>query len=268
MSRAESDAVRGQGSVRVLGLGPGRAEQLTDEARAALERADHVLGYHTYLARLPALQGKLLEGKTLHGSDNGDELVRARHALELAAEGAHVALVSGGDPGVFGMAAAVFEALDGAPDAQRALDVAVLPGVTAMLAAAARLGAPLGNDFCAINLSDNLKPWALIERRLELAAQAGFVIALYNPASRARPAQIHSAFERLRAHRAASAPVAFAKAVGRPDEELVVTTLGEADPSHADMRTLVVVGSEATRRIERPSGPAWLYTPRSIDGAS
>jgi precorrin-3B C17-methyltransferase len=251
------------GSVRVLGLGPGGAEQLTQEARSALERAEHVLGYHTYLSRLPAL-----EGKVLHGSDNGDELGRARHALELAAQGAHVAIVSGGDPGVFGMAAAVFEALEHAPEAQRALDVVVLPGVTAMLAAAARLGAPLGNDFCAINLSDNLKPWPLIERRLELAAQAGFVIALYNPASRARPMQVHAAFARLRQHRAASAPVAFAKAVGRPDEELALTTLGEADPSQADMRTLIVIGNEATRRIERPSGRAWLYTPRRIDEAS
>lgn len=251
------------GSVRVLGLGPGCAEQLTGEARAALERAEHVLGYHTYLSRLPAL-----DGKVLHGSDNGDELSRARHALELAARGAHVAIVSGGDPGVFGMAAAVFEALEHGPEAHRALDVAVLPGVTAMLAAAARLGAPLGNDFCAINLSDNLKPWPVIERRLELAAQAGFVIALYNPASRARPAQVHAAFARLRQHRAGSAPVAFAKAVGRPDEELVLTSLDEADPRQADMRTLIVIGTEATRRIDRPSGPPWLYTPRRIGEAS
>ena len=263
MPSADARSDRSGGSLRVLGLGPGGPDQLTDEARAALARAEHVLGYHTYLARLPAL-----EGKVLHGSDNGDELSRARHALELAAQGAHVAVVSGGDPGVFGMAAAVFEALDDAPEAQRALDVAVLPGVTAMLAAAARLGAPLGNDFCAINLSDNLKPWSVIERRLELAAQAGFVIALYNPASRARPSQVHAAFERLRAHRAASAPVAFATAVGRADEELLLTTLGEADPAQADMRTLVVIGSEATRRIERPSGRAWLYTPRRIGGAS
>lgn len=257
MSRAEA------GSLRVLGLGPGSADQLTPEARAALDRADHVLGYHTYLARLPTL-----EGKTLHGSDNGDELARARHGLELAARGARVAIVSGGDPGVFGMAAAVFEALEQGPEGHRALDVAVLPGVTAMLAAAARVGAPLGNDFCAINLSDNLKPWAVIARRLELAAQAGFVIALYNPASRARPAQLAAAFESLRRQRAASAPVAFVKAVGRPDEELALTTLGEADPTNADMRTLIIVGSEATRRIERPSGQAWLYTPRRIDEAS
>jgi precorrin-3B C17-methyltransferase len=250
------------GSLRVLGLGPGPREWLTDEARAALDSAEHVLGYHSYLARLPEL-----EGQVLHGSDNGDELARARHALELAAGGARVAIVSGGDPGVFGMAAAVFEAIERGPEALRALDVAVLPGVTAMLAAAARLGAPLGNDFCVINLSNNLKPWFVIERRLAAAAQADFVIALYNPASRARPQQVHTAFELLRQHRPPSTLVALAQAVGRADEELRVTTLAEADPGQADMRTLVIVGAESTRLIARPSGRPWLYTPRFIDEA-
>jgi precorrin-3B C17-methyltransferase len=256
MSRVEP------GSLRVLGLGPGPSRYLTEETRLALAKAEHVVGYHTYLARLPEL-----EGKVLHGSDNGDELDRARQGLELALSGAHVAIVSGGDPGVFGMAAAVFEAIDAGPPAYRSLDVEVLPGVTAMLAAAARLGAPLGNDFCAINLSNNLKPWSVIEQRLTLAARADFVIALYNPASRTRPTQIHEAFALLRAHRAEHAPVAFASAVGRADEELLVTTLGRADPSLADMRTLVVIGTAATRPIERASGSAWLYTPRHIDEA-
>lgn len=251
------------GSLRVLGIGPGAAEQLTPEAAAALEQAEHVLGYHTYLSRLGALRGK-----QRHGSDNGDELARARHGLELAAQGARVAIISGGDAGVFGMAAAVFEAIEQGPEAWRELDVAVLPGVTAMLAAAARLGAPLGNDFCAINLSDNLKPWSLIERRLELAARAGFVIALYNPASRARPTQVHAAITLLRAHRPASTQVALARAVGRADEALLVTSLGEVDPSLADMRTLILVGAESTRRITRRSGPPWLYTPRSVESAS
>jgi precorrin-3B C17-methyltransferase len=251
-----------RGWLRVLGLGPGPSEWLTDETRAALHAAEHILGYTTYLARLPAL-----EGKTLHGSDNGDELARARHALELAASGARVAVVSGGDAGVFGMAAAVFEALDGGPAELRELDVQVLPGVTAMLAAAARLGAPLGNDFCAINLSDNLKPWAVVEHRLVCAARADFVIALYNPASRARPTQVHAAFEVLRALRPPSTLVIFAKAVGRPDEELSVTTLGDADPSQADMRTLLLVGAAATRIIERPRGGPWVYTPRRIEAS-
>jgi precorrin-3B C17-methyltransferase len=256
MSRVEA------GSLRVLGLGPGPSHYLTEETRLALGRAEHIVGYHTYLARLPPLAGKVL-----HGSDNGDELARAREALELARAGSHVAIVSGGDPGVFGMAAAVFEAIDTGPAAYRSLDVVVLPGVTAMLAAAARLGAPLGNDFCAINLSNNLKPWSVIEQRLVLAARADFVIALYNPASRARPEQIHAAFALLREHRTEHAPVAFASAVGRPDEDLWLTTLGHADPSRADMRTLVVIGTAATRSIERASGSAWLYTPRHIDEA-
>jgi precorrin-3B C17-methyltransferase len=247
-----------RGWVRVVGLGPGPSGWLTDEARAVLDSAEHVVGYHTYLARLPRR-----DGQTLHGSDNGDELARARHALELALAGARVAVVSGGDPGVFGMAAAVCEVLDAAPS-WRALDVAVVPGVTAMLAAAARLGAPLGNDFCAINLSDNLKPWAVVERRLELAARADFVIALYNPASRARPDQVFAAFELLRRHRAPETLVAFATAVGRPDEALHVTRLADADPSRADMRTLVLIGATATRLIERPAGTPWVYTPRFV----
>jgi precorrin-3B C17-methyltransferase len=230
---------------------------------SALAHATHLIGYHTYLARLP-----LLKGKVVHGSDNGDELMRARHALELALQGAHVVVVSGGDPGVFGMAAALCEALDHASPAARALDIRVLPGVTALLAAAARLGAPLGNDFCAINLSDNLKPWSVIERRLTLAAQADFVIALYNPASRTRREQIVRAFERLRAERASQTVVVFAKAVGRPDEEVVVTTLAEADPKEADMRTLVLVGATGTRVISRADRAPWVYTPRRMGCAT
>lgn len=259
MRRASTMPDPDAGSLRVLGLGPGPREWLTDEAREALGSAQHVLGYHTYLARLPELRGQVL-----HGSDNGDELARARHALELAAGGARVAIVSGGDPGVFGMAAAVFEAIEQGPEAFRTLDVSVLPGVTAVLAAAARLGAPLGNDFCVINLSNNLKPWSVIERRLAAAADADFVIALYNPASRARPRQVHGAFELLRRHRRASTLVAVAKAIGRSDEELSVTTLAEVDPGQADMRTLIIVGAESTRLIARPSGLPWLYTPRFV----
>jgi precorrin-3B C17-methyltransferase len=181
---------RGGGWLRVVGLGPAGADWRTREATMALADAEHVLGYQTYLARL----GEDTHA-TLHPSHNGDELTRAQHALELAERGSRVALVSGGDAGVFGMAAAVFEAIDLGPPPWRSLDVCVLPGVTAMLAAAARLGAPLGNVFCAINLSDNLKPWSTVERRLMLAAQAGFVIALYNPASRARPHPVHGAVD-------------------------------------------------------------------------
>jgi precorrin-3B C17-methyltransferase len=247
-----------RGAVHVIGIGPGPADWITPEASRALESATDVIGYRPYLARL------VLDGRQItHGSDNGDELERARRALELATAGANVVVVSGGDPGVFAMASAVFEAIESGPPEWRSLDVTVVPGVTAMLAAAARLGAPLGNDFCALNLSDNLKPWALIEKRLQHAAEGDFVIALYNPASKARPRQIHDAFSVLRRYQRESAVVMFAKAVGRPDEEMIITTLKAADPAVADMRTVVVIGSSATRRIERPLGKVWVYSPRA-----
>ena len=166
-----------------------------------------------------------------------------------------VAVVSGGDPGVFAMAAAICEEIEAGPDSWRALDVAIIPGITAMLAVAARIGAPLGHDFCAMSLSDNLKPWPLIERRLDAAASAGFVIALYNPVSRARPWQLGNAIERLRRHLPPTTPVVFGRAVGRADEHINVTTLDAADAANADMATLVIVGSRETRVIARPGPP-------------
>ncbi len=251
------------GWLRVVGLGPAEADWRTREVERALADAQHVVGYHTYLARVPERPGL-----TRHGSDNGDELARARRGLELAERGARVVVVSGGDAGVFGMAAAVFEAVDHGPPSWRELEITVLPAVTAMLAAAARLGAPLGNDFCAINLSDNLKPWAVLERRLALAAQADFVIALYNPASQARQEQLVQALEILRRHRTPEAVVMFARAVGRPQEQLRVTSLGAADPAWADMQTLILVGSHTTRCIPRATARPWIYTPRRLDPAS
>lgn len=249
------------GSLRVVGIGPGPARWVTPEARDALHGADHVIGYAGYLERLPAQPGQ-----RRHPSGNGDELERARLALDLAAGGARVAVVSGGDPGVFAMAAAVFEALEHGPPSWRTLDVAVLPGLTAVLAAAARVGAPLGADFCVLSLSDNLKPWATIERRLALVAEADLVIALYNPASHARPGQLARAFELLRRHRAADTVTIFARAIGRADEDVRITTLGAADGSAADMRTLVLVGATGTRRIERDGAPPWVYSPRRVEG--
>ena len=180
----------------------------------------------------------------------------------LAAEGRAVAVVSGGDPGVFAMAAALFEAVE--EDTRwLKLEIAVAPGVTAMQAAAARLGAPLGHDFCAISLSDNLKPWAIVELRLRAAAEGDFVIALYNPASQARPTHIAQAFDLLRGMKASTTPVAFARAVGRADETLTLTTLGEADARLADMATLVLIGSSETRFITREGARPWMVTPRA-----
>jgi precorrin-3B C17-methyltransferase len=250
------------GSLAVIGLGPGGPQAVTPEAVAALEQADALYGYGPYLDRVPPRAGQ-----SRHTSDNREEGARAAAALQHAAEGARVALVSGGDPGVFAMAAAVCEQVERGCDAWRALDIAVVPGVTAMLAVAAKVGAPLGHDFCAISLSDNLKPWDLIERRLDAAAGAGFVIALYNPVSRARPWQLGAAFERLRRLLPATTPVVFGRAVGRADEQVVVGALEAADPSAADMATLIIVGSSATRVIARPGLAPLVYTPRAAGEA-
>jgi precorrin-3B C17-methyltransferase len=254
---------RVSGHLAVIGLGPGDARFITPDAQAALAAADALYGYGPYLDRVPAR-----EGQSRHGSDNRQEGTRAAAALAHAAEGASVAMVSGGDPGVFAMAAAVCEELATGPQAWRCLDVTIVPGVTAMLAVAARVGAPLGHDFCALSLSDNLKPWDLIERRLDAAAGAGFVIALYNPISRARPWQLGRAFERLRGLLPPSTPVVFGRAIGRTDEQVTVTTLAAADPNAADMATLLIVGSRETHVIERPGLPPLVYTSRSAQGTS
>ncbi|MCD0416950.1 precorrin-3B C(17)-methyltransferase [Rubrivivax sp. JA1024] len=240
------------GWVTVAGLGPGSDALVTPEVSAALAEATDIVGYIPYVARVAARPGL-----RLHASDNRVEVERARHALELAAAGGRVVIVSSGDPGVFAMASALFEALEAAPQHQQ-LDIRVLPGITAMLAAAARAGAPLGHDFCAINLSDNLKPWALIEARLRAAAQADFAMAFYNPRSRSRPEGFARVLELLRDACGGERLITFARAVSTPEEQLVTVTLAEATPEMADMRTVVLVGNSATRRVGR-----WVYTPRS-----
>ncbi|MEX0338232.1 MAG: SAM-dependent methyltransferase, partial [Arenibacterium sp.] len=188
---------------------------------------------------------------------------RSQHALEMAAEGRHVVVVSSGDPGVFAMAAAVFEAVEAGPTLWRDLDIQVLPGITAMLAAAARAGAPLGHDFCAINLSDNLKPWALIEKRLRLAVEGDFAMAFYNPRSKSRPEGFARTLDILRMACGDTRPVIFARAVSTPEEEIRVVPLPEAVPEMADMRTMVIVGASNTRVIAREGAPI-VYTPRSV----
>jgi precorrin-3B C17-methyltransferase len=245
------------GRLVVLGLGPGAPGLQTPDAVAALAAATDLVGYGPYLDRVAVRADQVR-----HASDNREELDRARHALEMAASGRQVAVVSSGDAGVFAMASAVFEAVDTGPVAWRGLDIEVIPGISAMLAVAARLGAPLGHDFCAISLSDNLKPWDLVLRRLTAAAQAGFVIALYNPRSRARPGQLGEAFQLLRGILPTTTPVVFASAVSRADERIVIAPLSEADPAQADMRTLVLIGSTETRCISRDGARPWLYTPR------
>ena len=247
------------GWLKIVGLGPGSEGMVTPEVTAALLDATDVVGYVPYVNRVAPRAGLVR-----HGSDNREEIRRAEQALQLALEGHRVVVVSSGDPGVFAMAAAVFEALE-AGDAQwRALDIQVLPGISAMLAASASVGAPLGHDFCCINLSDNLKPWALIEKRLRLAAEADFAMAFYNPRSKARPAGFERTLDVLQEACGPDRLIIFARAVSTPEESVRVTTLGEATPDMADMRTLVIVGSQQTRLIER-SGSPLVYTPRSAD---
>ncbi|POR52336.1 precorrin-3 methyltransferase [Paraburkholderia eburnea] len=254
---------RARGRLTVLGLGPGRADLLTPMARTALDEATDIVGYATYVE----MAGPLRPGQVRHATDNREELQRARHAFELASEGRRVAVVSSGDPGVFAMAAAVLEALEGAEDSRwHRVDLRIVPGVSAALATAAQVGAPLGHDFCMLSLSDNLKPWAVIEKRLHHAALADLVMAFYNPISRARPWQLDRALEIVRAVRAPETRVVLGRDVGRPGESLRATTLGALQSSDVDMRTMVIVGSSATRGFSREgSGDGlreWVYTPR------
>ena len=237
----------------IAGLGPGDAHLVTPEVSTALASATDIVGYIPYVARIASR-----EGLTLHASDNRVEMDRARTALGLAEKGRKVVVVSSGDPGVFAMAAAVFEALEGQP-AWQALDIRVLPGITAMLAAAAKAGAPLGHDFCAINLSDNLKPAALIEARVRAAAGADFALAFYNPRSASRPDTFGRILDVLREVCEPERLIIFARAVSTPDEQISTVALCDATPEMADMRTVVILGNVATRRVGR-----FVYTPRSV----
>lgn len=251
------------GRLIVVGTGPGNPDQMTPQAANAIASATDFYGYFPYLDRLA-----LRPGQTRHASDNREELDRASAALQAAADGKVACVVSGGDAGVFAMAAAVCEAIEKGPAAWRAIDLEIIPGVTAMLAVAARIGAPLGHDFCAISLSDNLKPWEVIEARLRAVASAGLVIALYNPISRARPWQLDRAFDLLRDILPGTIPVVFGRAAGRPDEKILTVPLAEAKGAMADMATCVIIGSPETRIIERGEKPALLYSPRSFGKAS
>ena len=253
-----------RGKLTVLGLGPGRADLLTPMARAALDEATDIVGYATYVE----MAGPLRPGQVRHATDNREELQRARHAFELASAGRRVAVVSSGDPGVFAMAAAVLEALEASDEPRwHRVELEIVPGVSAALATAARVGAPLGHDFCMLSLSDNLKPWSVIEKRLRHAALADLAMAFYNPISRARPWQLDRALEIVREVRAPGTRVVLGRDVGRPGETLRTTTLGELESSQVDMRTMVIVGSSATRGFARgdsigEKGGEWIYTPR------
>lgn len=250
---------RRRGRLAVIGLGPGAAELMVPAVKAELARAEDVLGYETYVR----MAGPFRDDQVLHCTDNREEMQRARHAFELAAQGRSVVVVSSGDPGVFAMAAAVLEALHESSDpAWHRVDLEILPGVSASLATAAQAGAPLGHDFCVMSLSDNLKPWSIIEKRLDLAAQADLVLAFYNPISKARPHQLGVALEVVRRHREGNTPVVLGRDIGRPGQTLKVVTLAELLPEMVDMRTMVLVGSSTTCTFDRVGSGRWVYTPR------
>jgi precorrin-2 C20-methyltransferase/precorrin-3B C17-methyltransferase len=251
---------RGRGAepepgVVVVGLGPGDPAWLTPEAAEAIAGATDLVGYRPYLARIP-----VRPGQQRHASGNTVEAERSALALDLAAAGRRVVVVSSGDPGVFAMAAAVMEQ---AADGERwaGVPVQVLPGVTAAQAVAARAGAPLGHDYCVLSLSDRLKPWPVIADRVAHAAAADLVLALYNPASRSRTWQLAAVAELILRHRAPETPVVLGRAVGRADEDLRVITLAELGSAPVDMSTLVIVGSSATKVAER-GGQQVVFTPR------
>jgi len=250
---------RARGRLAVIGLGPGAAELMVPAVKAELARCTDVLGYETYVR----MAGPFRDDQVQHCTDNREEMQRARHAFELAAQGRSVVVVSSGDPGVFAMAAAVLEALHESSDpAWHQVELEILPGVSASLATAAQAGAPLGHDFCVMSLSDNLKPWSIIEKRLDLASQADLALAFYNPISRSRPWQLGRALEIVALHRTPETPVVLGRDIGRPGQTLRVTTLGQLTPEQVDMRTMVLIGSSTTCVFPRAGGGEWVYTPR------
>ena len=250
---------RPRGRLAVIGLGPGAAELMVPAVKAELARCTDVLGYETYVR----MAGPFRDDQVQHCTDNREEMQRARHAFRLAAEGRSVIVVSSGDPGVFAMAAAVLEALHESDDpAWHSVDLEILPGVSASLATAAQAGAPLGHDFCVMSLSDNLKPWSIIEKRLDLAAEADLALAFYNPISKARPWQLGRALEIVGQHRTPQTPVVLGRDIGRPGQTLRATTLGALTPDQVDMRTMVLIGSSTTCTFPRADGRSWVYTPR------
>ena len=254
-----SQVGRPRGRLAVIGLGPGAAELMVPAVKAELARCTDVLGYETYVR----MAGPFRDDQVQHCTDNREEMQRARHAFELAAQGRSVVVVSSGDPGVFAMAAAVIEALhESSEPAWHQVDLEILPGVSASLATAAQAGAPLGHDFCVMSLSDNLKPWSIIEKRLDLASQADLALAFYNPISRSRPWQLGRALEIVALHRTPQTPVVLGRDIGRPGQTLRVTTLGQLTPEQVDMRTMVLIGSSTTCVFPRAGGGEWVYTPR------
>ncbi len=249
-----------QGKLTVIGTGPGGKQWMSPEVRGIIRAATDLVGYQTYIN----LIGDLAVGKVCHASDNRVELDRSRLALDLAASGKNVVVVSSGDPGIYAMASAVFEVLEReAKPAWQSIDLHIAPGISAMQAAAAAIGAPLGHDFCAISLSDILKPWEIVAQRITAAATADFAMAFYNPVSSQRSWQLAAAKEILLKFRQPTTPVILASNLGRTGQQVKLITLAELTPELADMRTVILIGSSQTRVIPRATGGSWVYTPRS-----
>jgi cobalt-precorrin 5A hydrolase/precorrin-3B C17-methyltransferase len=248
-----------QGRLAIIGTGPGSSQWMSPEVKEILKSATDLVGYKTYLD----LVGSLAAGKQRHESDNREEIARATMALDLAATGRYVVVVSSGDPGIYAMATAVFEVLDHHHKPEwDSIDIHVAPGISAMQAAAAAVGAPLGHDFCTISLSDILKPWSIIEQRIAAAAEADFAIAFYNPVSKERTWQLADAKNILLRYRTPNTPVVLARNLGRPGQTVKVITLDQLAPDVADMRTVIIVGSSQTKIINRIDGSVSVYTPR------
>jgi cobalt-precorrin 5A hydrolase / precorrin-3B C17-methyltransferase len=247
-----------QGKLAIIGTGPGASQWMSPQVKEILASATDLVGYKTYIN----LIGSLADGKQIHESDNRVEAERAYQALELAASGKYVAVVSSGDPGIYAMAAAVFEVLEqhNKPEWQT-IDIQVAPGISAMQAAAARIGAPLGHDFCVISLSDILKTWEIIAKRITAAATSDFVIAFYNPVSKERTWQLAAAKKILLEHRKPHTPVILGQNLGRKGEKIKVITLKELEPALADMRTVIIIGSSHTQQIQQDNN-IWVYTSR------
>jgi precorrin-3B C17-methyltransferase len=243
-----------KGELTVVGLGPGSEELIIPSVKKAIAQATDIVGYFRYTDRISKKRDQ-----KIYSSDNRQELERAELALKLASEGGKVVVVSSGDPGVFAMASAVFEVLEKNVFYKNAIKVTILPGITAILAASARIGAPIGHDFCAINLSDNLKSWNVVKKRVVYAAKGDFVMAFYNPRSKTRVSQLEKIFDVLKKHCEPNRLVVFANAISKKNEKIISTTLENVDTSTVSMQTLVIVGSSATRKI---SGTEYIYTPR------
>ena len=257
---------RSRGKLYVVGIGPGSEGWRSPEVSSFVSASTDLVGYSLYLDLL----GPLAKGKIRHDFDLGKEEARVVHAMELAGQGKDVALVCSGDAGIYAMATLVFELLDkgGISDAASRIEVQVSPGISALQAAAARIGAPLGHDFCTISLSDLLTPWADIQRRVKAAAEGDFVIAFYNPVSLKRRTQLAFARDRLLEHRPFNTPVILATNLGRPGELVRVVPLGDLNIEEVDMLTCVVVGSSESRVVKTGDGKTWVYTPRGYSGKS